>query len=152
MKTALVALSLAATVCLAQVPPLPPGYPVKKKTTVLLSPKAASQVSVRMAKASLAAPAVMAASASTSGVTCGRSPVMFADTDGTNVLSSGIFTALKFTSPNPTKGSFIIMLSDDLNNWHKIKVSIGDDPLVVYDFTYLTQRQIFYKFVVDPGP
>lgn len=148
MKKLALLLCLTATVALAQMPPAPPGYTPPKKKTVLLSPKAASQVHTLMAKTA-AAPA---AAASTSGVTSSWVPVTFATTDGTNVVTTGVITALKFTAPNPTKGSFIIFVGDDLNNWHKIKVSTADDPLVVYDFTYLTQRQIFYKFQVDSPP
>lgn len=150
-KLALVlSLALVVTLCLAQSPPMPPGYTPPKKKTVLMSPKHASQLSVQMKVA--AAPQVMAASASTSGVTSGWVPVSIIQTDGVLATNIGVITAIKFTSPNPTKGNFIIMVSDDLNDWHKIKVSSGDDPLVVYDFTYLTQRQIFYKFAVDTAP
>jgi len=149
--TLVLSLALITTLCLAQVPPMPPGYTPPKKKTVLLSPKAASQVHVLMAK-----PRVMAAAAGlgspTSGVTTGYVPVTLAFTDGTTVTNVSVVTALKFTSPNPLGNHYTIFVSDDLNNWTNIKMGTADDPLVLYDFTYLTQKQLFYKFQVDNSP
>jgi len=148
-KLALVlSLALVVTLCLAQSPPMPPGYTPPKKKVVLMSPKHISQLSVRMKIT--AAPKTLAAS--TSGTTTAFVPVTLAFTDGSTVTNTSIITALKFTSPNQPGNHYTIFVSDDLNNWTNIKMGTADDPLVLYDFTYLTQKQLFYKFQVDTAP
>ena len=142
-------LALVVTLCLAAGPPMPPGYVAPKKKVVLMSPKHASQIHTLMAKA---APKVMAVGAPTSGTTATFVPVTLAFTDGTTVTNVSIVTALKFTSPNPPGNHYTIFVSDDLNVWTNIKMGTADDPLVLYDFTYLTQKQLFYKFQVDTAP
>jgi len=150
-KLALVlSLALVVTLCLAQSPPMPPGYVAPKKKVVLMSPKHASQLSVRMKVA--AAPMALAAGAPTSGTTATFVPVTLAFTDGNTVTNTSIVTALRFTSPNPLGNHYTIFVSDDLNVWTNIKMGTADDPLVLYDFTYLTQKQLFYKFTVDTAP
>lgn len=86
---------------------------------------------------------------STGDTTITRAPVAIADTDGTNILSVAQVDTLIFTSPNPTRGPYTLAVSGDLATWQEIRQGTGNDPLMIYDFSYLTQPQNFYKFKVD---
>ena len=109
-------------------PPLPPGAKLSKKTLVLSTAPAEPNVF------------------------CERVPVAVAETDGTNVTLLSQTTALKFTAPNPTQGSYSIAVSSNLITWLKISEGTGTDPLVVYDFSYQAQSKLFYAFQVDKAP
>lgn len=151
---AIALLFLSAAICVAQSPPMPPGVPLKKKVVPLLSPKAMSQKTVLMKKAptlSAAAAPMAAASmaADASGNTVSRVTAVVVNTDGTNVISLEKAVALKFVVPNPKKDHYVISVSGDLNDWQVIYQNVGDDPIVLYDFTYLTTPKNFYRIAID---
>jgi len=88
----------------------------------------------------------------TPGVDCKRVLVAVAQTDGIHATNTSSATALMFTAPNPSKNACSIAVSDNLNSWQVIRTGVSADPVVLYDFMHLTQRQIFYKFSFDTSP
>ena len=151
MKKLISLLPAVALLCAALTlpPTLPPTLKIVKKKTVLQSPKA---MSLQVNKPMASAIATKALTLAPTGVTVNRVPVVIADTDGVRVLGTNQVDALKFTSPNPTQGPYVISVSTNLNTWAAIRTGTGIDPLVVYDFTYLTQAATFFSFRVDTSP
>ena len=77
--------------------------------------------------------------------------VMLVDVEGTSVRGTNQSSMLKFSAPNPTKGVYFVSVSSDMRTWTDVLVGVGDDPIIVYDFTHFSVTNKFFRFTVDSG-
>lgn len=143
------------TVPTAPTPPMPPGM---TNTVTPVKKAAAKKAAVRTM--SIASPTFTAFGGGELGngdpvppvTTSYRIKTWVVETDGFRVTNTTETSALVFTCPNPTKGPYTISASPDLFTWLAIWTSTGDDPIILYDFTWHQQAKHFYKFKVDAAP
>lgn len=133
----------------ADMPSLPPAPPADVPRHVPLTSKAVTN-NKRMVRTLAATPAESETKLAPV-VTVETLKVMLVEVDGSDIRGTNQSSMLKFSAPNPTKGRYYVSVSGDMRTWTDILIGIGDDPIIVYDFTHFSVTNKFFRFTVDSG-